>query len=150
MKSLTVQNRQRVFKISSKKIQEAVRCIMDVLFRYKAYHLSIILINEKRMAEINQEHLNHKGATDVITFDYSEGNLPNSEIIICPAIANGYAKRHNVSLGRELARYIIHGVLHIQGYNDLTQKDRSIMKRKENRTLNKLSRLIPVDDISYG
>ena len=123
---------------------------MEVLLKHKTYHLSIVLVNEKRMAEINLEHLNHDGATDVITFDYSEDNLPNSEIILCPAVAHEHAKHHNVSLGHELARYIIHGILHTRGYNDITKKDRSVMKRKEWRTLNKLTELVHVDDISYG
>ena len=150
MKHITVQNRQRAFRISSNKVKQTARCIMDELFQYKTYQLSIILINEKKMTEVNQQHLNHKGPTDVITFDYSEKNLPDGEILICPSIAHRHAKTHKVSLGSELARYIIHGILHIEGYNDLTPKDRSIMKRKENRALNKLSQLITVDDISYG
>ena len=150
MNNLSVQNRQRAFKISSELIEQAVESVMNELFQNKKHELSIVFIGENRMAEINQKHLNHKGPTDVLTFNYPDESPPKSEILICPSVACQHAKSHKVSLGCELTRYIIHGILHIQGYSDLTSKERSVMKQKENRTLNKISKLMPLDNISHG
>ena len=150
MNNLSVQNRQRAFKISSELIEQTVESVMNELFQNKKHELSIVFIGENRMAEINQQYLDHKGPTDVLTFNYPDESPPKSEILICPSVAYQHAKSHNVSLGSELTRYIIHGILHIQGYSDLTSKERSVMKQKENRTLNKISKLMPLDNISHG
>ena len=150
MNNLSVQNRQRAFKISSELIEQTVESVMNELFQNKKHELSIVFIGENRMAEINQQYLDHKGPTDVLTINYPDESPPKSEILICPSVAYQHAKSHNVSLGSELTRYIIHGILHIQGYSDLTSKERSVMKQKENRTLNKISKLMPLDNISHG
>tara|TARA_B100001123_G_scaffold113041_1_gene131689 strand:- start:695 stop:1147 length:453 start_codon:yes stop_codon:yes gene_type:complete len=150
MNNLSVQNRQRAFKISSELIEQAVESVMNELFQNKKHELSIVFIGENRMAEINQQYLDHKGPTDVLTFNYPDESPPKSEILICPSVAYQHAKSHNVSLGCELTRYIIHGILHVQGYSDLTSRERSVMKQKENRTLNKISKLMPLDNISHG
>ena len=102
------------------------------------------------MAEVNEAHLQHKGPTDIITFDYSEADTLDGELIICPAVAAEYSQRYNVSLGREIARYFIHGVLHLQGHNDHDPNDRRKMKREENRLLTQLARRFPVNTLANG
>ena len=150
MNNLSVQNKQRTFKISSELIKQIAQSIIDELLQDKNFELSIVFIGENKMAEINKKYLEHKGPTDVLTFNYPDESPPKGEILICPSVAYQHAKLHKVSLGCELTRYIIHGILHINGYNDLTSKERSIMKQKENHTLNKISKLMPIDDISHG
>ena len=150
MNNLSVQNKQRTFKISSELMKQIAQSIIDELLQNKNHKLSIVFIGKNKMAELNKKYLKHKGPTDVLTFNYPDESPPKSEILICPSVAYQHAKSHKVSLGCELTRYIIHGILHIEGYNDRTSEERSIMKQKENHTLNKITKLMPLDNISHG
>ncbi len=91
----------------------------------------IVLVGEKRMASLNQKFLGHPGPTDVITFEHGE-------IVICPAVALRQAKSHGSTLKQEMLRYVIHGVLHLKGYNDVTGSEYRRMKVKEEEILKKL------------
>ena len=124
--------------------------LMDELLEMNAYDLTIVFVNETRMAKINLEHLHHEGATDIITFDYTTPPLLHGELIICPAVANEHAAQYQVTLGREIARNIIHGVLHLLGYDDKESTARKKMKREETRLLKKLSRRFSLDTLSHG
>jgi rRNA maturation RNase YbeY len=92
----------------------------------------------------------HEGPTDIITFDYCTGTLLHGELVICPAIASEHALKYRASLGRELARYVIHGVLHLQGFDDKTTATRHKMKHEENRLLQQLAGCFPLDSIAHG
>ena len=70
-------------------------------------------------------------------FDYGEA-IHSGEIFICPAVADENAKRHKETLMAELARYLIHGLLHMSGYDDKFLVARRKMKREENRLLRQL------------
>ena len=123
---------------------------LEQLFQIPAYSLSVTFLSAKSMAEVNEAYLQHEGPTDIITFDYSEADTLDGELIICPAVAAKYSQRYNVSLGRELARYFIHGVLHLPGHNDHDPNDRRKMKREENRLLTQLARRFPVNTLANG
>ena len=150
MNTISVRNQQRVHRIASREFKKAATIALEQLFQIPAYSLSVTFLSAKRMAEVNEAHLQHKGPTDIITFDYSEANALDGELIICPAVAAKYSQRYNVSLGRELARYFIHGVLHLQGHNDHDPNDRRKMKREENRLLTQLARRFPVNTLANG
>jgi len=150
MKQIRVRNQQRWVSVVSKKIQKVATILMDELLETNAYDLTIVFVNETRMAKINLEHLRHEGATDIITFDYTTPALLHGELIICPIVASEHAAQHQDTLGHEIARNIIHGVLHLLGYDDSQTIARKKMKRQENRLLQKLSRRFPLDTLSHG
>jgi probable rRNA maturation factor len=118
------------------------------------------------MSRLNETFLQHKGSTDVITFDYSENvlsasrrqvrpNLPagcrkhiHGEIFICIDDAMSQAKQFRTSWQSELTRYVIHGVLHLQGFDDLQTAARRKMKREENRLLKKMACLFPLSKLA--
>ena len=150
MKILSVRNQQRVHRIASREFKKAATITLEQLFQIPSYHLSVAFVTAKRMTEVNESHLQHKGPTDIITFDYSEADVLDGELLICPAVAAEYSQRYNVSLGRELARYFIHGVLHLHGHDDHDPGDRQRMKREENRLLTQLSKRFPVDTLAHG
>lgn len=85
------------------------------------------------MRKINKNYLNHEYDTDVITFTYDndKGNL-DGEIFVSPETVKKNAKFYNVSQVQELKRVIIHGCLHLAGYNDRTKKQKELMRNKEN------------------
>jgi len=150
MKHISARNVQRRHPVASREARKVVGLLMDELLEIEAYDLSILFVNETRMAQLNKTHLQHEGPTDIITFDYCTPALLHGELVICPAVASKHAQKYRASLGRELARYSIHGVLHLRGFDDQTPAARRKMKREENRLLQKLARRFPVDSLTHG
>ena len=150
MKQIQVRSQQRLYPVISREVRKAAIILMDELLQTDAYDLNILFVNETRMAKINLEHLRHEGATDIITFDYTTPTLLHGDLIICPPVASENAARYRVSLGHEITRNIIHGVLHLLGYDDSGSIVRKKMKRAENRLLQKLARRFPLDRLAHG
>lgn len=111
--------------------------------------LQIIVIDAKRMAELNERHLQHHGSTDVLTFDLrnqsftpQEDDCPDdyvtAEIYICPEVAIQYAREHQLDPSHELLLYAVHGMLHLAGYDDIDDNDRAKMRQAEARVMKKL------------
>jgi len=93
--------------------------------------LSFIILGNEDMLEINREFLAHDYYTDVIAFDYGNGNEVTGEIYLGIETIRKNAKQYNKALIGELMRVIIHGVLHITGYDDREEKDKRVMREKE-------------------
>ena len=150
MKQIRVRNKQRLYPVISREVRRVAIILMDELLQTDAYDLNILFVNETRMAKINLEHLRHEGPTDIITFDYTTPTLLHGDLIICPPVASENAARYRVSLGHEIARNIIHGVLHLLGDDDSESIVRKKMKRAENRLLQKLARRFPLASLAHG
>ncbi len=98
--------------------------------------LSFIFTSNERLRLMNQEFLNHNYFTDVITFDYSEGNTISGDVFISIEQVKLNAERYGVSAEEEQRRVMIHGVLHLMGYGDASDEEKQIMRKKENEALN--------------
>jgi len=99
------------------------------------YKLSFIFTSNKQIRLINKKYLNHDYDTDVITFDYTEGNLISGDIYISVEQVRINAKSYNTEEEQELRRVMIHGVNHLLGYNDSSDEEREIMRQMENEAL---------------
>jgi len=98
--------------------------------------LELLLINfisSDEIIEINKKYLNHDYSTDIITFNYSGSNLNlDGEIFISIDDAKYNSEKYAVSVSNELTRLVIHGMLHLAGYDDLKSAEKKNMKRIEN------------------
>ena len=146
MRELQVRNRQRDQALDVKFVRELARALLEQELGLAAYELGLTFISADRMAEINEHYLQHEGSTDVITFDYRDGyERPGDgsselagEIFISVSDARRQASEFKTRWEEEIVRYIVHGVLHLRGYNDLSSKKRTVMKHEENRLVRRL------------
>ena len=145
--NLAIANRQRTKKINARLLKQ----IADELFaelKISEAELGIILVSAKEMAKVNWQFLQHEGSTDVITFDYAEKRKAESgkrkklhgELFVCVDEAILQAKKFKTSWQSELVRYVVHGVLHLLGHDDLKPDLRRKMKREENRLVRLLAK----------
>ena len=104
--------------------------------------LEINFVSSETMLGINKKYLNHNYNTDIITFDYSnERNNLDGEIFISIDDALENSKKYHVSLNNEILRLVIHGILHMTGYDDVTSAKRKRMKKVEDVLVQKLQNL---------
>lgn len=116
------------------------RWIKDTASSYnkKAGDISYIFCTDERILEINKQYLNHDYFTDIITFDYTEGQIISGDIFISIDTVKSNAEEFGVSFENELYRIIIHGILHLCGQDDKTPELRKEMTIKENTALENL------------
>jgi len=165
-----ITNRQRIKKINSPLLKSVVNALLAELEIEKA-ELGVNLVNEREMTLVNETFLRHEGSTDVITFDYgspvgrdsrraaknkirlARTLAPpglNGELFICIDEAIVHAKKFKMTWQSEIIRYIAHGILHLQGFDDLRPDARRKMKREENRLLRGLSKKFSLAQIGGG
>lgn len=96
-----------------------------------AGNLNFIFCSDTYLLEINRKHLNHDTFTDIVTFNYNENTTISGDIFISVERVKENAIALNVDFNSELKRVIIHGVLHLIGYNDKTADEVQIMRAKE-------------------
>lgn len=93
-------------------------------------------IDNRSQREINAEFLEHHYNTDVITFDYSEKEQISGEIYIAIDTVRENSKRFGTKFRTEYLRVMIHGILHLLGYDDKTEEEQEEIRNKENQYLN--------------
>lgn len=93
--------------------------------------LNFIFCSDDYLLSINQTHLNHDTFTDIITFNYVENDVISGDIFISVDRVKENARNFKVSFSEELNRVIIHGVLHLIGYDDKTPSDAQEIRQKE-------------------
>ncbi len=101
-----------------------------------AGNINYIFCSDDYILQINRQYLHHDYYTDIITFNYCENNIVSGDIFISVDTVKTNAKEYNQSVENELHRVIIHGVLHLLGYNDKTETELFEMRQKEDFYLN--------------
>ncbi len=94
--------------------------------------VNVVLSDDNYLRQVNRKFLNHDYTTDVISFDLGENGIIDGEIYISVDRARIQAKRYRISLEREILRLIVHGVLHLSGWDDATRSQKLRMRKREN------------------
>lgn len=109
----------------------------------KVGEIGYMFVSDEKILEVNNEYLGHDYYTDIITFDYDEGDVINGDIVISLDTVRTNAEQFGKEHADELHRVIIHGVLHLCGINDKGPGEREVMEAAENAALDML-RSMPV------
>ena len=94
--------------------------------------ISIIFCSDNYILNVNQQYLQHDYFTDIITFDYCEGDRLSGDLFISVDSVRENAIEYETDFVEELNRVIVHGLLHLIGYDDHTDEDIAMMRKKEN------------------
>ena len=101
--------------------------------------INYIFCSDYYLHKINMEYLDHDTLTDIISFDYSVGKELHGDIYISVDRVIDNAKDFEVSFENEMARVMVHGVLHYCGYKDKSEGEAKLMRQKENEHLSRRS-----------
>ena len=94
-----------------------------------------LFCDDEHILQVNREYLQHDYYTDIITFDYCEGDMLNGDLVISLDTIRTNAEQFGRPYDEELHRVIIHGILHLCGQNDKGPGEREQMEAAENRAL---------------
>ena len=135
---INVRNSQKDLPISSRGVRALVRAVLAHL---KAAHLevSIYFVSTRRISQLHDDFFDDPTTTDCISFPLDEEHL--GEVFICPRTAIDYAAARQKDPFEEVSLYLIHGLLHCLGYDDLEPGARRTMRKKEKICMALIKRL---------
>jgi probable rRNA maturation factor len=104
--------------------------------------LSLFFVSEEKISSLHKSYFKDSSPTDCISFPIDSEFDPKptvlGEIFICPKTALKYGRTHKIDPYEELTLYIVHGLLHLLGYDDIKKSDRSLMQKKQKEIMNEL------------
>lgn len=96
--------------------------------------IEIVFVTDKKILELNKKYLNHDYITDIITFPYHEdAELPEGTLFCCAPQIERQADEYQTDYKTEIIRVVIHGLLHLAGYNDFNSEEKKEIRRLENQ-----------------
>lgn len=135
MLQIRVCNRQSALPIDRRRIVAAVRSVLDEA-DIRVARISVAVVDDAESESLNRRFLEHEGPADVLSFPLSEPGGPlEGEIVVSAETAIAAAPKYRMSADAELLLYVIHGTLHLVGFDDLSRADRAAMRAAERRHL---------------
>lgn len=122
--------------------RQALKSLVGSILKYlkvSCEQVGIYFVGEKEISELHQQFFEDPTPTDCISFPLDDTHL--GEIFVCPSVAIAYAKKKNLDPYEETALYVVHGLLHLLGYDDLEEKTRRTMRKKEKSCMRHLGEL---------
>lgn len=129
---INIDNINDNFKVDTDNIEHLVNYVLKKE-NYKFGDIGIVFVNHNYIIELNKKFLGKNETTDVLSFSLDETSKPeiSGEVYINLDIVSENAIEFNVSFVEEVNRMVIHGLLHLAGYDDQTDSDKAIMTRRE-------------------
>ncbi|MEW5757958.1 MAG: rRNA maturation RNase YbeY [Candidatus Omnitrophota bacterium] len=144
---IKLQNIQKKICLNQKIINEAIKKLEKIKL-FKNYSFSVSLISNNQIKKINKDYHKKNYPTDVLSFEINQPEFIkkkvkvfDGDIIISVDTAKDNSKIYNKSIEEEILLYIIHGILHLTGFNDKTRKEAEIMHKKQEKILNKVIKI---------
>lgn len=138
-----ITNNQNALEISSQDVANIIRESLTLL-KQPCDEISIHLISKAEISQLHSTYFNDPTPTDCITFpidnDDQTGYCLLGEVFVCPEVAIEYATKRERDPYRELTLYLVHGLLHLIGYDDIDPIDRRRMRAAERRVMNHLNK----------
>jgi probable rRNA maturation factor len=129
-------------RVDTALLKRVARRVVELAAARHLHGLEISLVDDAAIARVNKQFLGHTGATDVISFFYPADatQAARGELLISTERAAAQSKTWGASFLREIALYIAHGVLHLNGYKDATPQQRRRMSRRQSEIVSTLAR----------
>jgi len=124
-----------VFKIQNqRKISDWLN---KIIYHYKRIlgEINVIFCSDEYILEMNQTHLNHDYYTDIITFNFNHFEYVSGDLYISVDRVKENAEEFNVTFNQEIQRVLVHGLLHLLGFNDTTDQEEAEIRKLENHWL---------------
>lgn len=142
------QTKIQLSEISHQIVNSVLNQVAEVFELSKQTEVSVMFTDDESIRKLNFEYRDKDAATDVLSFALNEGDEPDivdgpeemllGDIIISLETASRQAEEYGHSMDRELAYLLVHGMLHLLGYDHMTEEDRTEMRFEEERILSKL------------
>ena len=142
--AITVLNRQRRVRIKVTALRDFARRVLQECLKLPGQksgvlpslaELSVVLVSDRRMAELHRRFLKEPGPTDVITFQHGE-------IFVSTETARRQARRFGTTADHEMRLYIAHGLLHLHGFDDTNARSSAEMQRAQEKLVTKVDRAL--------
>lgn len=137
--SILVFNRQKDLKLSSRKVKALVGAVLSHE-KVECGEVSLYFVSEKVICDLHDDFFQDPSPTDCISFPLETVPL-SGEVFVCPKTAVMYAGKKGLDPYEETALYIVHGLLHLMGYDDLAITERRTMRKKEKSCMGRLTSL---------
>lgn len=136
---LQLVNRQRYDRIPTAWLARLGRRAAAALKIRSRGQIAVTFVDAPTMRRLNRRFTGHRGLTDVLSFRY-DGERIAGEILVAPSAARRYSRAHGIPYRQELARYVVHGLLHWLGHEDRTMAEQRKMRSMEDRLLDQCIR----------
>lgn len=143
--NVIVTNEQSDLSISKKQVVAVVKTVLHLEGR-ACDEVSINFVTTEEICALHQDYFDDPSPTDCISFPMSDGESTQGiqllgDVFICPETAIEYAKENQVDLYEEVTLYIVHGLLHLMGYDDITELEQLSMREAEERHMKHLKKM---------
>ena len=139
MIEINIFNKALNLKIEDSKVNELVHLTLNET-RYEKINLSFIFCNDQTLNDFKVKYFNDDVLTDIVTFPIRNDSELEAEIYISHEMAIKNAKEFKVSLNNEMSRLIVHGILHLIGFNDITKEKKKEMFEKQEQVISNFNK----------
>lgn len=142
---VNVIDQQKDLKISPEQVERLVQTVIEFEGQ-KCDEVNVYFIDTPTICQLHEEFFDDPSPTDCISFPMDEEDDEEEyrilgEVFVCPATAIEYAGQHKGNAYQETSLYIIHGLLHLMGYDDIEDEDIALMRKSEKRHMSHLQKL---------
>ena len=141
---ILIYNEQQDLVIDEEKLKKIITLLLKKL-DVNTDELSIHFVSKEKIADLHDQYFDDPTPTDCITFPLEGDATPYNilgEIFVCPKVAIEYSQDHAIDPHEETLLYVIHGILHLIGFDDIEEKDREQMRKKEKSCMDYIKELV--------